>query len=120
MAWSQKHLAWLPVVSTLFSVLACYGTLVIVAALGALGIAVAINDAVWAAVIVGFASAAVLGLAASIRCHQRHWPLAMGLVGLAALIYAFYIDYHRMTELVGLALLIAAAAWDWHLRRRNS
>ncbi len=120
MTRSPTSFAWLPVVSTLLSWIACYGTLVIIAALGALGIVVAISDAVWAGVIVGFASIAVLGLAVSVRCHRKYWPLTLGLAGFALVIYAFYVDYHRMTEFAGLVLLAAAAFWDLQLRRRNS
>ena len=41
----------------------------------------------------------------------------LGATGLAAIIYAMYIEYHRLTELAGFVLLVAASVWDWSLRR---
>ncbi len=107
----------LPGLATGLSFLTCYGTLAINLLLGALGAAIAFNEFVWAGFITGFAVIAVLGLAFSIRHHRRYWPLVLGATGLAAIIYAMYIEYHRLTELAGFVLLVAASVWDWSLRR---
>jgi MerC mercury resistance protein len=111
--------AWLSVASTLLSFLACYGTLVIIAILGALGIAVAVNETLWTAAIVGFAGLAIVGLMASYRCHKQYLPLVLGLLGFAVVVYAMYFQYHRLTEVVGLALLAVAALIDWRLRNSS-
>lgn len=115
----SNRLPWLPVASTLLSFLACYGTLVTVAVLGALGIVVAVNEALWAAVIMGFTGLAVIGLLTSYRYHKQYLPLVVGSLGLAAVSYAMYFQYHRLTELGGLALLAIAALFDWQLRNRS-
>ena len=54
---------------TILSLLACYGTLAVVAGLSALGVTIAINDHVWAAAIVIFAVVAVLGVGFGARRH---------------------------------------------------
>jgi hypothetical protein len=43
---------WLAAVATTFSLVACYGTLAAIAVLGALGVTIALNEAVWAGAIV--------------------------------------------------------------------
>jgi arsenite methyltransferase len=103
-------------VATGLSFLTCYGTLAVNLLLGALGAAVAFNEFVWAGFITGFAMIAVLGLAASIRHYRRYWPVVLGAAGLAVIIYAMYIEYHRWTELAGFALLVTASVWNWSLR----
>ena len=107
----------LPGVATGLSFLTCYGTLAVNLLLGALGAAIAFNEFVWAGFITGFSVIAVLGLAVSTRHHRRYWPVVFGAAGLAAIIYAMYIEYHRWIELAGFALLITASVWNWSLRR---
>lgn len=116
----QSRLDGLPGLAMGLSLLACYGTLAVNLILGALGIAIALDEVLWAGVIVGFAAIAVIGLFVSYRRHHRLWPLAIGVVGFTAIIYAIYIEYHRLTELAGFALLAVAAFWDWQLRRSRS
>lgn len=118
MSSGRPRLAWLPGAAALLSLVACYGTLAVLAALGALGVAIALDEAVWAALILAFAALAVLGLALGLARHGRPWPLLVGLAGAAAIAYAFYVDYSRPAELAGFALLLAAAVWDRRLRRR--
>jgi hypothetical protein len=120
MAQPRSRYSWLPLVSTLLSIAACYGTLAMIAALGAIGIALAVSDAVWAAAIAGFAGVAVLGLVVSYTCHRKLWPLAIGLVGFLAIIYAVFIEHHRATEFAGFLLLAIAAIWDWQLRKSEA
>lgn len=108
---------WLPSVATVLSIAACYGTLAVVGTLGAMGIALAVDDALWAGAIVAFAMLAVVGIAVGLRAHHRPWPLLLGAIGAGAITYTMYFNYDRAIELSGFALLSAAAVWDWRLRR---
>lgn len=110
------RLAWLPGFATAMSLIACYGTLALVSLLGALGVAIALNEALWAGAIVAFAALAVGGLALRFSRHRRLWPLLIGGVGAAAIGYAMIVDYARPIELSGFVLLLGAAFWDWRLR----
>ena len=113
----RSEIAWLPGFATALSLIACYGTLAVVAILGALGIAIALNEALWAGAIVAFAALAVGGLAIGFSRHRHVWPLSLGGLGAAAVGYAMYVQYARLIELSGFVLLCVAAIWDWRLRR---
>lgn len=108
---------WLPGVATVLSIGACYGTLAVVGLLGTMGVALAVNDALWAGAIVAFAVLAVLGIALGLRVHRQPWPLLLGAFGAGVIAYTMYINYDRAIELAGFALLCGAALWDWRLRR---
>lgn len=108
---------WLASVATVLSIAACYGTLAVVAALGAMGIALAVNDTLWAGAIVMFAMLAVVGIALGLQAHHRPLPLLLGIIGAGAITYTMYVNYDRTIELAGFALLCGAAVWDWRLRR---
>ena len=109
--------AALPGVATLLSLIACYGTLAVIAALGALGIAIALDERLWAGTIVALAALAVGGLAIGFFRHRQLWPLLIGGLGAAAVGFAMSVQYVRLVELAGFALLCVAAVWDWRLRR---
>lgn len=108
---------WLPGVATVLSIAACYGTLAVVGALGAMGIALVVDDALWAGAIVAFAILAVVGIALGLRAHHRPWPLMLGAIGAGAITYTMYFNHDRAIALIGYAMLCGAAAWDWRLRR---
>lgn len=74
---------WLPGVATVLSIAACYGTLAVVGALGAMGIALVVDYALWAGAIVAFAILAVVGIALGLRAHHRPWPLLLGAIAVA-------------------------------------
>ena len=103
-------------VATGLSLAACYGTLAAISLLGALGIAIALNEAVWAGMIVAFAALAVVGLGLGMARHRRPWPILIGAAGAAAIGYVMYVQYDRMIELAGFVLLCIAAFWDWRFR----
>lgn len=113
----RPRLVWLSGFATLLSLIACYGTLAVVAILGALGIAVALDEMLWAGAIVAFAALAAGGLAIGFSHHRQVWPLLIGGLGAAAIGYAMYVQYARLIELSGFVLLGVAAVWDWRLRR---
>jgi len=103
--------------ATLVALVACYGTLVLVALLGALGLAVAVNEAVWAVAILAFAWLAVVGLLLGRRRHGRLWPLALAIFGAVVISLTMTVAYHRLVELGGFALLVAGTVADWRLGR---
>ena len=116
--------AWLPATATLVSILSCYGTLGIIAALSLMGVTIVLNVHVWAAVIVAFALAAVVGLALGCRRHGRTIPLGLAIVGALLVIGSMYGPQgiramlgvpSQAVELIGFVSLIAAAVWDWRL-----
>jgi len=96
--------------------LACYGTLAAIAILSLLGIALAVNEAAVAGLVVFFATlaAAVVGL--GIRKHGSAMPVMPAAVGAALIAYAMFGTYDWRVELIGFMLLAAAVAWDFRLR----
>ncbi|MGX0876565.1 hypothetical protein ACSSV4_001242 [Roseovarius sp. MBR-154] len=100
--------------ATALSLIACYGTLAAVGLLGALGIGIALNEAVWAGVIVLLAALAVAALALRWRRHGRGVPVLLGAAGLALIGFAMYVSYSLPAELGGFALLCLGTYADWH------
>ncbi len=99
--------------ATALSLIACYGTLAAVALLGALGVSIALNEAVWAGAIVLFAALAVVALALRWRRHGRGLPVLLALAGLALIVFAMYVSYSLPAELGGFALLCFGTYADW-------
>ncbi len=106
--------------ATALSLVVCYGTLAVIALLGALGFAISLNEKLWAGAIVTFAALAVGGLGLGLARHRRPWPALVGGLGATVIGYAMYGRYDRLTELVGFVLLCLGAVWDWRLRRATS
>ena len=111
------------------SLVACYGTLIVVAGLSALGVTIAINLHVWAAAIVIFAVVAVLGVGLGARRHGVWWPLILAVLGAALVAFAMYLPDRiagiagisaRVVEIAGFAALIIAAVWDWRLCKASA
>lgn len=108
---------WLAAGATALAVAACYGTTLVVAALSALGVAVAIHEGVWAGAI---SLLALLAWAAVILGYRRYrvlGPAALATAGAASVLWAMFGSYHWLIELAGLAALALAAGWDWRLKR---
>lgn len=101
------------------SLLACYGTLAALAVLGALGIAVALNEAVWAGTIVAFAVLATVIVGLGLRTHRMPAPTLLAVAGTGLLGYVMFIRFDRGLEIVSFALLAASVFWDWRQRRRT-
>jgi MerC mercury resistance protein len=113
----RSKLVWLSGFATVLSLTACYGTVAVVAVLGALGVAIALDEALWAGAIVAFAALAVGGLVVGFSHHRQVWPLVIGGLGALAVGYAMYVHFVRLIELSGFVLLCAGSVWDWRLRR---
>lgn len=105
---------WLPGLATALSLLACYGWLLVVGLLGALGVALVTDEGLWAVTIVGLALVAVLAI--GLGRDGRPWPLLLAAAGAAMLAWAMWGHYTRLTEAAGFALLLGGAVWDWRRR----
>lgn len=116
------RLSWLAGGGALLSILACYGTIALIAALSLLGITIAVNAHVWAAAIVGFAIIAFLGVVLGARSHGRTGSVIIAALGVVLIIISTYasdwLDEEvginaRIAELLGFTALIIGAGWDW-------
>ena len=101
------------------AVLACYGTLLAVASLAALGVPLAVNEAAWATAIVIPAVLAALVVAAGTRKHRQPGAALTAVLGALIVVYVMAISYDRAIELVGFTLLAGGVIWDQRLRRRG-
>jgi len=108
---------WFAGVCAALSVITCYGSLAVVSVLGALGMAIQLNETLWAGVIVLFAILALFGLGLGLKRHKIFWPVFLGITGTLAIIHAMYVQYDRSVEITGFILLFLAAIWDWQIRR---
>jgi len=102
---------WLPAAATLLSLAACYGTIFAIGALGALGVALTLDEAAWATAIVAFA---LLGFGLGFRRHRKPWPVAPGALGVAVVAFAMFVAYTRAAEIAGFvppAIGVLADRW---------
>jgi rhodanese-related sulfurtransferase len=109
---NQNRTSWLPGAATVLAILSCYGTMALVGLLSLLGLALHIDDGIWAAAISVFSVVAVVAIAASVRRHGSIWPTGMAIVGLALILWSLHGTYLFVVEAMGFALVIAAAFWD--------
>ena len=108
---------WLAAVATVFSLTACYGTLAAIALLGALGVTIALNEAVWAGAIVLFAGLAFAALLIRWRRHRRTVPVLLAGLGFLLIAFTMLVSYERIIELVGFIFLCAGTVVDWRIVR---
>jgi FtsH-binding integral membrane protein len=106
-------------IAVVLSVVACYGTLALVAVLSLAGVTISIHEGAWAAVIVVFAWTAVLAMGVNIQRHRSFAPFVLSNIGALLVSWVMIVDYSRVLEVTGFALLIVAALWDHQLRRRG-
>ena len=108
---------WLPAIATAGSIIACYGTLAVLALLSLMGIGIAVNDGAWAGAISVFAVLAALAIAFGYRRHGQAVPVGLAVAGAALVLWAMYGDYSRTVEIAGFAALAAATLLDWRTKR---
>ncbi len=110
----------LAAIGALLSLVTCYGALALISVLGMLGIAITVDNSIWAGAIIAFAILAVIGLGVGFSCHRNLWPVIIGTVGAAIITYTMLMQYDRMVELAGFVLLSLAAVWDWRIKISDS
>lgn len=110
---------WMAPAAAALSLVACYGTLAAIGLLGALGVTIALNEAVWAGAIVVFAWLALLALGLRWRHHGRLWPIVLAAIGVAMITLTMMIAYERIVELLGFAFLCVGTFLDWRAGRRR-
>jgi len=99
--------------------LACNGTLILIAALSAIGISISINPHLQAAAIALFAVGTLLLVFRDFKKHQALGPLILAAVASATLVGTMYIHFNKVVESTGLLALFIAAIWSWQLSRRD-
>jgi uncharacterized membrane protein len=104
---------------SIFTFLACNGTLILIAALSALGISISINPHLQAAAISLFAVTTLVLVFIDIKIHKNLGPLILASVASATLIGTMYIHFNKVLESIGLLELFIAAIWSWQLSRRH-
>lgn len=102
------------------ALLACYGTLVAIAVLGAAGVTVAIDETAWAGAITIFAAVAAMAVLAGQRKHRRLGPGIVAVLGASAIGYTMTVSYDLALELAGFVLIAAGVVWDQILGRQHS
>ncbi len=106
-------------VAVVLSIVACYGTLALVAILSLAGVTMSVHEGAWAAVIVVLAWIAVLAMGVNIRSLRSFGPFVLSDIGALLVSWVMIVDYSRVLEVSGFALLIVASLWDRQLRRRG-
>lgn len=121
-AGRKPRLSWLAGGGAVLSVLACYGTIALIAVLSLLGVTIAVNVHVWAAAIVGFAVIAFSGVVLRARSHGRTGSVITAALGVVLIIISTYASdwlddevgiNARIVEALGFAALVTGAGWDW-------
>ncbi len=107
------------IAAAMLAVLACYGTLALVAVLPLVGVRLAVNDEVWSGTILLFTILAVLAVVPGLRRHGSPVPGAGAITGAGLIVFALLVEYHALVELAGFVLLATAAFFDALLRRRH-
>lgn len=113
----EKTGVWLAALATAFSLIACYETLAAIALLGALGVTIALNEAVWAGGIVLFAGLAFVAVLIRRRGHRRTAPVLLAGIGLLLIAFTMLVSYEWIIELMGFVFLCAGAFVDWRIGR---
>ena len=94
------------------SILTCYGTLALVAALGLIGIQFNIHEGIWATVIVVLAWAAVVSVVLEFLKLRAKGPLVAAISGALLITAVMFITYNRIVEISGFALIVIAVIWN--------
>jgi hypothetical protein len=113
----KKTADWLAPLATALSLVACYGTLAAIALLGALGVTIALNEAVWAGAIVLFAGLTLAILLVRRRRHGRLAPTALAGVGFLLIGVTMLVAYNQIIEFAGFVFLCAGTVMDWRIGR---
>lgn len=109
---SKNRIGIWPGVLAGLSILTCYGTLALVAALAIFGIQLNIHEGIWAVVIVTLAWAAVIAVVLEFRRLHALGALVVAVIGAILITAVMFISYNRVVEVSGFALIIIAVIWN--------
>ncbi len=112
-------IGWIAGICATFSVVFCYGTLMVISFLHYLGVAISLNETLWAGGIVTTATLSVFGLVLGLFRHNNPWPVIFGGSGAVIISYTMYVQYHFAVELLGFTLLCFAAIWDLRSKKAS-
>jgi arsenite methyltransferase len=110
---------WLAPVASILSLAVCYGTLAATTVLGALGVALTLNDGVWAGAIVILAWLALPPLLLRRRRHGLLCPAALATLGATLIAFVMMVTYIHLVEFAGVAFLGAGNWLDWRAGNRG-
>ena len=100
--------------------LACYGTIALVAILSLLGVTLAVDHVALAGLISVFAVvAAVVILLSAVRL-RKFGPAFLAVAGAGLILWAMWGHYNWLVELTGFIALIGSTFWDWRIRKARA
>lgn len=105
-------------VATVAALLACYGTLALLAILAMLGVALSVNETLWATAVAGAAAVAAIATGFNFTRHRRPWPLAVAAIGAGLIAYAMFGAYDPLLEAAGFSALVGAVVLDLYMLYR--
>lgn len=108
---------WLSLAASGLALASCYGTLAAVTVLSALGVAIGLDEGLWAAAIALFTLLAVGAVALGRRRHGQFAPAILAAAGCGLIFWVVFGDYNLTVELAGFVALLTAAILDWRLGR---
>ena len=106
-------------VAVVLSLVACYGTLALVALVSMAGVTVSLHEGVWATVVVVLVWVAVLAMGVNLKLHRSFGPFILADIGALLVTWVMFVDFNRTMELSGFGLLIVAALWDRQLMKHG-
>jgi predicted membrane protein len=106
---------WAAPLATLFALIACYGTVAVIALLGLLGITIALDEKIWAGAIVILAGLAFVALLFRWRRHRQLAPILFAATGFVLIAFVMLVSYQRIVELAGFILLSIGSLLDWRM-----
>lgn len=116
---TRRRGAWIAAIGTALAVLSCYGTLVVVTGLSALGLSLAVNEQAWAGAIAAFSMIAFLGVAVASWRAGPLWALLLAGAGFGAILWVMFVSYGRAVELAGFVGLVTGAIAAWRAQRQH-
>lgn len=112
----QRRGLW-GLIALVLALLACYGTLALVALLSMLGITLAVREDAWAGTIMLFVVLTAGVVASGIKKHHGLVPLVLAVTGAILISYVMFGTYNLILEICGFVLLGIATIWDYKLRQ---
>jgi len=115
---NKSFLWWLGSSAGILAMLACYGTLAIVALLSVINVTVDVNEGLFVKIISVLLIFAFTGMIFSWRIHRKFGPLVVTGAASALLVWVFYGHYNAWLEGSGFFGLLVASVWDLRLKKR--